>query len=198
MQFQCSFFTVKPLNSRHLRVLENLSVTKSCPLLGGSLTKIFISGTKHVVRYSRHVRYVGCQLFRGFTVLPKINRNKNQDLEPTKTNYWYVSTPIESPLVEEKTTKKAPWKILSHGLIFGVLRYIQKSSFKLQPISIQILFFELNSILVNKLQGHGFMWFYSDWRKVNISHIFPSLLPAVNYTHTDLHLWSARDPGSTS
>ena len=42
---------MKPLNSRHLRVLKNLSVIKTCPLLGGSLTKIATFGTKNFVRY---------------------------------------------------------------------------------------------------------------------------------------------------
>ena len=59
---------MKPLNSGHLRVLKNLSVIKRCPLLGGSLTEIVTFGTKHFVRYSRHVRYLGCPLLRGFTV----------------------------------------------------------------------------------------------------------------------------------
>ena len=35
------------------------------------------------------------------------------------------------PSLEKKPTKKALWKILCHGLIFGVLRYIQKFCFKL-------------------------------------------------------------------
>ena len=60
--------TVKPLNSGHLRVLKNLSVIKRCPLLGGSLTKTFTFGTKYYVRYSWHVRYLGCPLLSGFTV----------------------------------------------------------------------------------------------------------------------------------
>ena len=49
--------TVKSLNSGHLRVLKSLYVIKRCPLLGDSLTKIVTFGTKHFVRYSRHVRY---------------------------------------------------------------------------------------------------------------------------------------------
>ena len=61
--------TVKPLNSGHLRVLKNLSVIKRCPLLGGSLTKIVTFGTKHFVRYWRYVRYLGCPLLGGFTVV---------------------------------------------------------------------------------------------------------------------------------
>ena len=60
--------TVKPLNSGHLRVLKNLSVIKRFPLLGGSLTKIVTFGTKHFVRYSRHVRYLRCPLLGDFTV----------------------------------------------------------------------------------------------------------------------------------
>ena len=59
---------MKPLNSGHLRVLKNLSVIKRCALLGGSVTKIVTFGTKHFVRYSRHVRYLRCPLLGGFTV----------------------------------------------------------------------------------------------------------------------------------
>ena len=44
---------------------------KRCPRLGGrgSLTKIVTFGTKYFVRYSRHARYLGCPLLRGFTVV---------------------------------------------------------------------------------------------------------------------------------
>ena len=49
----------KPLNSRNLRILKNLSVIKSCPLLKGSLTKIVTFRTKHFVRYARHVPLFG-------------------------------------------------------------------------------------------------------------------------------------------
>ena len=62
------FYTVKPLNSGHLPVVKNLSVIKRCPLLRGSLTKIVTFGTKHFVRYSRHVRYLGCPLLGGFNI----------------------------------------------------------------------------------------------------------------------------------
>ena len=61
--------TVKYLNCRQLPVLKNLSVIERRPLLGASLTKIVAFGTKHFIRYSRHVRYLGCQLLGGFTVL---------------------------------------------------------------------------------------------------------------------------------
>ena len=37
---QIDVHTVKPLNSGHLRVLKNLSVIKSCSLLGGNSKKI--------------------------------------------------------------------------------------------------------------------------------------------------------------
>ena len=60
--------TVKPLNSRHLRVLKNLSIIKRCPLLGGSLIEIATFGTKHLVRCSRHDRYLEYPLLRGSTV----------------------------------------------------------------------------------------------------------------------------------
>ena len=61
--------TVKSLNSGHLRVLKNLSVIERCPLLGGNLKKIVTFGTKCFVRYSWHVRYLGCPLLGGFTVV---------------------------------------------------------------------------------------------------------------------------------
>ena len=54
------WYTVKPLNRGHLRVLKNLSVTDRCPLLGGNSKKTVTYGTKHFVRYSRHVRYLEC------------------------------------------------------------------------------------------------------------------------------------------
>ena len=38
--------TVKPLNSRHLRILKNLSVIERCPLLRGNLKKIVTFWTK--------------------------------------------------------------------------------------------------------------------------------------------------------
>ena len=50
------------------RTLKNLSIIKRSPLLGGSLAKIVTIGTKHFVRYWRHVRYLGCPLLGGFTV----------------------------------------------------------------------------------------------------------------------------------
>ena len=59
---------MKTLNSGQLRVLKNLPVIKSCPLLGGSLTKNVTFGTKHFVRYSRYVRCLRCPLLGGFTV----------------------------------------------------------------------------------------------------------------------------------
>ena len=59
---------VKPLNSGHLMVSKNLSVIEKCPLLGGNLRKIVTFGTKFFVRYSRHVRSLGCTLLGGFTV----------------------------------------------------------------------------------------------------------------------------------
>ena len=60
--------TVKPLNSGHLWVIKNLSVTERCPLLGGNLKKIVTFVTQHFVRYSWYVRYLGCLLLGDFTV----------------------------------------------------------------------------------------------------------------------------------
>ena len=64
-----NFFSiiVKPLNREHLQLLKNSSVIKKWPLLGVSLTKIVIFGTKRFLCYARHVHYLGCPLFRGFT-----------------------------------------------------------------------------------------------------------------------------------
>ena len=67
--FSANSNTVKPLNSGQLQVLKKLPVIKRCPLLGGSLTKIVTFGIKHFVGCSRHVRYLGCPLLGGFTVL---------------------------------------------------------------------------------------------------------------------------------
>ena len=60
---------VKPLNNGHLRLLQNLSVIKRSPLLGGNLKKIVTFGTKRFVRYSWHVCYLGYPLLEGFTVI---------------------------------------------------------------------------------------------------------------------------------
>ena len=76
--------TVKPLNRGHLLVLKHLSVIKMYLLLAGSLTKIVTFGTKHFVRYSRHVRYLGCPLLGGFTVQQK--RQATQPLIHLPTN----------------------------------------------------------------------------------------------------------------
>ena len=59
---------MKPLNDGYLRFLKNLSIIKRCLLLASSPTKIFAFGTKHFVSYSRHVRYLGCPLLKGFNV----------------------------------------------------------------------------------------------------------------------------------
>ena len=64
-----SVSTVKPMNSRHLWVLQNLSVIESCALLEGNLKKIVTSRTKCFVRYSWHVRYLGYLLLGGFAVI---------------------------------------------------------------------------------------------------------------------------------
>ena len=77
------FNGVKPLNSGYLRVLKNVSVIKRCPLLGGSLTKIVTFETKHFVRYSRHVRYLGCPLLGGFTVVD-FSFAKSHNFSPVK------------------------------------------------------------------------------------------------------------------
>ena len=59
---------MKPLNSGHRQVLKIFSVIERCPLLGVNLKRIVTSGTTRFVRYSWHVRYLGCPLSGGFTV----------------------------------------------------------------------------------------------------------------------------------
>ena len=66
MNFLFFLNTMEPLNSGHLRVLKNLSTIKRFALLGGSLTKIVTFRTKHFVRYSKHIRYLGCPLIWRF------------------------------------------------------------------------------------------------------------------------------------
>ena len=78
------WITVKPLNSGHLRDLKNLAVIERCPLLGGNLKKIDKFGTKRFVRYSWHVRYLGCPLLGGFTVFVKLHAS-NKKLIITKS-----------------------------------------------------------------------------------------------------------------
>ena len=53
---------MKPLNSGHLWIFKNVSVINRCPLMGDKLTKIVKFGTTNFVRYSGHVRYLGCPL----------------------------------------------------------------------------------------------------------------------------------------
>ena len=52
---------MKPLNNGH--------IFERCPLLGGNLKKIVTFGTNRFVLSSVHVRYLGCPLLGGFTVI---------------------------------------------------------------------------------------------------------------------------------
>ena len=45
-----------------------------CPQSRGSLTKIVIFGTKHFVRYSRHILYLGCPLLASFTLNESVRK----------------------------------------------------------------------------------------------------------------------------
>ena len=61
-------------NPEHIRTytgLKKLSVIKRFLLLGGNLKKIVTFRTKCFVRYSWHVRYLGCPPLGDFTVFPK-------------------------------------------------------------------------------------------------------------------------------
>ena len=74
---------MKPLNSGHLRIFKKLSVNERCSLLGGNLKKIVTFGTECFVHYSWNVRYWGCPLLGGFTVLIKLDRQKIKKILPT-------------------------------------------------------------------------------------------------------------------
>ena len=63
--------------------LKKLFVIKRSPLLGGILTKIATFRTKHFVRYSRHVRYLGCPLLGAFTVFGPTHALGQQKFRPT-------------------------------------------------------------------------------------------------------------------
>ena len=54
-----------------MRVVKNMFVIEMCPLLGGNLKKNVTFGTKRFVRYSWHVRCLGCPLLGGIIVLVK-------------------------------------------------------------------------------------------------------------------------------
>ena len=70
--------------------------------MGGSLTKIATFGTNHFVHYSRHVRYLGCQLLGGFTVFlfNKMNsltlkrRNSFQNQKNRKARHSFARRPL--------------------------------------------------------------------------------------------------------
>ena len=68
---------MKPLNRGHLQVLKNLPVIERWPLLGGNFKKIVTFGTKRFVRYSWYVRYLGCPLLGGFTVITMLLLESN-------------------------------------------------------------------------------------------------------------------------
>ena len=88
------------LNSGHLRVLKSLSVIKTCPLLGSSLTRIVTFGTKHIVRYSRHVRYLGRPLLEDFTVF-----DKNYIQENVKCHIQHEDTWLRWIVIEQVNYK---------------------------------------------------------------------------------------------
>ena len=77
-------YTVKPLNSRHLRVLKKLFVIERFRLLEGDLKKIDTFGTKRFVCSSWHVRYLGCPLLGVSLYNILDNRGKWQNLKQEK------------------------------------------------------------------------------------------------------------------
>ena len=99
--------TVKPLNSGQLRVLKNLSVIKRCLLLGDNLTKIVIFVTRHFVRYSRHVHYLGCLLLGGFTVFASSKVSKLK-----KRMYLDIVTHLSKDEIKKtwRSSLQAFWK----------------------------------------------------------------------------------------
>ena len=121
---------MKPLNSGHLRVLKKLSVIKRCPLFGGSLTKIVTLGTKHFVRYSRHVRCLGYLLLRGFTV--QVMRLSNSDkvfafsiLTFYRTSSYLSFSQFSQPHISEQSNQ-----FLWHSHLLVVDLVLQLQTFK--------------------------------------------------------------------
>ena len=84
--------TVKLLNSEYLRVLKKLSVIERFLLLEGNFKKIVTFGALCFVRFSWHVRYLGCPLLGGFAVhistvstnLKKTKNGINENICPIK------------------------------------------------------------------------------------------------------------------
>ena len=121
--------TVKPLNSGHLRLLKKL-----CLLLGGSLTKIVVFETKHFVRY------LGCPLLGGFTViiwdqklwLVFLNRNflVNQFISTFTVLYPLKASDVKKCLLANLNLKK-------FGLTLFLLQFYE---YKNLPIDQNVLF----------------------------------------------------------
>ena len=80
---------MKTLNSGHLRFLKNVSIIGRCLLLGGNLTKIVLFVTNRFVHYPIHVRYLGCPLLGGFTVLTKSDISEDINME-IKTEFVLI------------------------------------------------------------------------------------------------------------
>ena len=101
---------MKPLNSGHLVVLNNLSVIERCQLLGGNIKKIVIFGTQHFVCYSLHVRYWEISLYQ-------------KNVGRYERNHWETRvTKASLPnFITGKTEKYATKKKLRKHLIVDLL-----------------------------------------------------------------------------
>ena len=100
---------MKPLNSGHLVVLNNLSVIERCQLLGGNIKKIVIFGTQHFVCYSLHVRYWEISLYQ-------------KNVGRYERNHWKQESPKPVfPILSQEKQKYATKKKLRKHLIVDLL-----------------------------------------------------------------------------
>ena len=141
---------MKSLNRGHARVLKNLSVIERCPLLGGNFKKILTFGTKPLVHYSWHVRYLGCPLLGGLTTLWK--KTFGGEYLPheykTKTERtWYI---------QKMSSENFIINVQFTSCVQGVLRkpFITKGKSKyFRPLKSWDLFTFIKEVLHGKFQN---------------------------------------------
>ena len=124
---------MKPLNSRYLQVLKNLCVIERCPLLGGNLKKIVTFATKCFICYSWHVRYLGCLLLGGFTVMTKIWEQEKY-CTILITGLWLVRKVFYYEYVKQETciyfiSRKSVSTSCQTNLSFCCLHFFQMQDF---------------------------------------------------------------------
>ena len=78
--------------------------------MGGNLKKIVTFGTECFVHYSWNVRYWGCPLLGGFTVLIKLDRQKSRKFCPPS---WRQ--------LSHKSSRKISPRFLEYALVITFL-----------------------------------------------------------------------------